>query len=239
MSFVITLYVREGIVMASDSRLTLNTSRTEDDRTIVQVAVGQSESNYKTFLAYEHIGISTYGAADIEGVPIAGYIQSFITEELKSEADVDDVPDQLLSYFRALAGPPAVQFHVAGYKWEESKAEQHVWHVDIADRKTNRLNPPGQQGASWGGEADILARLIQRVGALDANGNLESELSYFPIPWQFFTLQDAIDYARYAVQATIDSIRFQPRPKTVGGPVDILVIRPEGAAWVQHKELHA
>ena len=32
MSFVITLYVREGIVMASDSRLTLNTARRQKER---------------------------------------------------------------------------------------------------------------------------------------------------------------------------------------------------------------
>jgi hypothetical protein len=63
-------------------------------------------------------------------------------------------------------------------------------------------------------------------------------MPYYQVPWGFFTLQDAIDYARYAVQTTIDSIRFQPRPKTVGGPVDILVIRPEDTVWVQHKELH-
>jgi hypothetical protein len=52
-------------------------------------------------------------------------------------------------------------------------------------------------------------------------------------------VQDAIDYALYAVRVTIDTIRFQARPKTVGGPVDILVIRPTGAQWIQRKELHA
>ena len=82
MSFIITLYVREGIVMASDSRLTLNVTQQQEDKQIIQAAVGQSDSNYKTFLATNNIGISTYGAADIKGVPIAGYIESFISEEL-------------------------------------------------------------------------------------------------------------------------------------------------------------
>src|SRR5439155_11909699 len=36
MSCVITIYGRQGIVMASDSRLTLNTSRTEDGKTVTQ-----------------------------------------------------------------------------------------------------------------------------------------------------------------------------------------------------------
>jgi hypothetical protein len=72
---------------------------------------------------------------------------------------------------------------------------------------------------------------------MDDQGNF-NQVPYYHIPWGFFTLQDAIDYAIYAVRATIDSIRFQPRAKTVGGPIDVLVIKPDGAFWVQKKELH-
>ena len=62
MSFIITMYVREGIVMASDSRLTLNTEQHPTEKTVVQVAVGQSDSNYKTFwlpiiLAFPHMAL--------------------------------------------------------------------------------------------------------------------------------------------------------------------------------------
>jgi hypothetical protein len=38
MSFVITMYVREGIVMASDSRITLNQTTHEADKSIVKLA---------------------------------------------------------------------------------------------------------------------------------------------------------------------------------------------------------
>jgi len=72
MSLVITLYVREGIVMASDSRLTLNSISQSGPNQTVNVAVAQSDTNYKTFLTPNSVGISTYGAADIGGVPIAG-----------------------------------------------------------------------------------------------------------------------------------------------------------------------
>ena len=76
MSLVVSVYVREGIVMAADSRLTLNTEARQPDKTVVNLAVGQSDSNYKLFLAPGNVGISTYGAADIAGVPIAGYVES-------------------------------------------------------------------------------------------------------------------------------------------------------------------
>lgn len=42
----------------------------------------------------------------------------------------------------------------------------------------------------------------------------------------------------HAVNVTIDTMRFHPRPKTVGGPVDVLIIKPYMADWVQQKTLH-
>jgi hypothetical protein len=50
-------------------------------------------------------------------------------------------------------------------------------------------------------------------------------------------LQDAIDFSIYAIRTTIDTIRFQARPKNVGGSIDVLVIAPDGAKWIQRKEL--
>jgi hypothetical protein len=51
-------------------------------------------------------------------------------------------------------------------------------------------------------------------------------------------VQDAIDFAIYAVRATIDTMRFEARPKNVGGPIDVLLITPQGSRWIQRKELH-
>ena len=60
-----------------------------------------------------------------------------------------------------------------------------------------------------------------------------------PIPWDFMTLQDAVDFATYAIKTTMDTMRFQLRPKTVGGPIDILVLKPEDGFWVKKKTLQA
>jgi len=238
MSFVITLYVREGIVMASDSRLTLNSETTVGGVRTRSLAVALSDANYKTFLAPNRIGISTYGAADLGGVPIGGYVESFLVDELAdSPATPESVARGLLSHFQQFTPPPATHFHVGGYAEQEGSSIQQVWHVDVAGGRVEQTNPPGQQGATWGGEADILARLVQPVGQLDASGNVTGPLPHFPIPFQFFTLQDAIDFALFALRATIDAIRFQPRAKTVGGPIDVLVIKPTEAAWIQRKVL--
>jgi hypothetical protein len=238
MSLVITLYVREGIVMAADSRLTLNRQEQQGDKNVINLAVGQSDSNYKLFLAPSDVGISTYGAADIKGVPIAGYVDSFIATTFKdSSPTIEEVANGLLGHFSGFDPIPAAQFHVAGYSKVGEQPEQQLWHVNMAMKQVSRVNPPAQQGASWGGEADILTRLVQPVAQIDQQGQIQQKLPYHQIPWQFFTLQDAIDFAIFAVRSTSDAIRFQPRAKSVGGPIDVLVIKPAGAVWIQRKEL--
>jgi len=236
MSFIITLYVREGIVMASDSRLALNKTMQQGEQTVLHVSVGLSDSNYKTFLAPGNIGISTFGEAAIQGVPIAGFVESFINERLRGQTlSVHDVAKALLDYFCQLPGPPETGFHVAGY---DGKGSAQVWRVLVRAGQAVQVNAKDIHGAAWDGEGDIVHRLINPVWVKDQAGNYQ-QLPAFDIPWQFFTLQEAIDFATFALRATTDAIRFQARPKTVGGPIDVLVIKPDGAFWVQRKELHA
>ena len=238
MSLIITLYVREGIVMASDSRLSLNMQQTGGQGQTVHLSVGQSDSNYKTFLTPTNIGISTCGAADISGVPIAGYLESFINDiVVPQQLAVDQVAPALLQYFQTFQPPPETTFHVAGYKAQQQSSEQQIWTVEVVRNAVQRVNVAGQQGASWGGETDILARLVQPVGQLDANGNVVARFPVHQIPWGFFTLQDAIDFSIFAIRSTIDALRFQPRAKTVGGPIDVLVIKPTETFWIQRKAL--
>jgi hypothetical protein len=238
-SLVVTVYVREGIVMAADSRLTLNAKEQQGDTAVVNLSVAQSDSSYKLFLTPGGLGISTCGEADIQGVPIAGYIDSFIRSDLGAGSlGVRETAQRLLDHFAAFKPVPNTQFHVAGYAKAGEDLQQEVWVVNMASSELSQANQPGQQGASWGGEGDILSRLIQPVAQLDESGAIVQAFPHHPIPWQFFTLQDAIDFAVFAVRSTIDAIRLQPRAKTVGGPIDVLVIRPDGARWIQRKELH-
>jgi hypothetical protein len=237
MSLVIAIYVREGIVIASDSRLTLNNTQQNGDKQIVQLALGQTDSSYKTFCT-NNIGISTFGCADIKGVPLAGYIESFINEDLKGKAcQVDRVPSLLLEYFNAITHELDTWFYVAGYKTENEKQIQQIWSIYLKTGEITLVSKPDQQGAVWGGEIDVLSRLISPMWIKKDDGTYV-EVPSFDISWNFFTLQDAIDFAVYAIRTTIDSMRFQLRSKSVGGPIDILVIKPDELFWVQKKELH-
>lgn len=149
--------------------------------------------------------------------------------------------EKLKEHFRGYDPVPTTGFHVAGYEADSNGLKPRLFRVIPSKNQSTLLNPPrndGQPsyGASWDGESDILVRLIQPVFLRDKNGNY-SALPHYAIPWAFFNLQDAIDFAVYAIRATIESVRFQPRAKTVGGPIDVLVIKPSESKWISRKEL--
>lgn len=233
MSLVVTLNVREGIVMAADSRLTLNSTNNQPGGQVVNVAVGLSDSNRKLFVTPNHVGIGTYGQADIQGVPIAGFIDSFIST-LPANTDPHQTAQNLLAHFRGMTPIPNTSFHVAGYNAATPPIDE-IWTVEVQNNRIQQVNQ-GQQGMAYGGEGDIVARLIQPV-ALQGPSNTWQPLPPVSIPFNFFTIQDALDFAVYIIRTTIESIRFQTRPKTVGGPIDVLVVRPWGHEWVNLKKL--
>ena len=100
MSFVITIAVREGIVMAADSRLTLtfkDPNLTDLNSKVERlISVPQTDAATKLFVAQDRIGISTFGVGDINGVPISGFIESFITTMGRNETP-EQVADQTCS----------------------------------------------------------------------------------------------------------------------------------------------
>ena len=236
MSFIITVHTNEGIVMASDSRITYTTTRKLPDGTQEKsIGVQITDTTYKTFQCNSRIGMSTCGAASLNGTPIAGYIEEFIAKNISENDDVDKISQELVTYFSQFSPVPCADFIIAGYDLSDNK--QHINRVHLANKKISPVTINGS-GAVWDGEFDILQRLIKDVALKNSNGTY-TDLTNYNIGFNYFTLQDAIDFAQYAVDVTIKTMFFQDRVKTVGGPIDILVIKPSGAFWIQRKELHA
>jgi hypothetical protein len=239
MSLVITTYVSEGIILAGDSRLTLNWNQ-EINGKQTQFSITASDSNRKIFAIKDKFGLGTFGDADIKGIPISGYINQFIEEKITDKTNINDIPKSLHEFFGDSLGKPATSFYLCGYKLENNISVPHIYFIDIKHSQTNRINIIGtdiQYGANWGGETEIITRLLNNIKI--NNGNDWIDLNTSGIPFNFFTLQDAIDFSIYAVRTTIETFRFQQRIKTVGGPIDILAIRADGTNWIQNKELTA
>lgn len=237
MSFIITVYTNEGIVMASDSRTTYSTtSKKTDGTTEQQIGVQITDSTYKTFMCNKRIGLSTCGTASINRMPIAGFIEDFITKRVNDDSTVESVAQELIDFFSDFNPIPNTNFIVAGYNADDLK--QHISRVYVSTKEVIHTEDPSIPGVLWDGETDVFQRLVKKM-AMKTDDGTYIDLATYSTGYNFFTLQDAVDYAVYAVDVTIKTMFFQDRVKTVGGPIDILAIKPSGAFWVQRKELHA
>ena len=234
MSFVITVYVPTGIVMASDSRQSITIeAKTPDGKPLPKVETVSSDFVYKTFLLEkQEVGINSYGDSLLGKIPTESHIKRFSEEMLGDDDDVTTVPAKLLEFFRHDFPTADTAFHVAGFKKMDRKSIPYVYRCHVGKNTIERPNVEPKAGdiiygASWGGQADVISSLVHPTP-----GKPKA-----PIIWDAMNVQDAIDFAIYAVRTTIDTMRFQARPKNVGGPIDVLLITPDAKpCWIQRKE---
>ena len=267
MSLIITVCTSEGIVLASDSRSTYTKTENNGGATIIKYGIHSSDTTYKTFMCDKRIGISTCGNGTISGKSIASHIESYINNEYTKTDTVGDTAQKILDYFCKLPHSEPVIFHVAGYDKEDGQDIPRLYRiVTLVNHKVVVIG--NNCGAQWDGEAATLTRIIKngyvvsetqvvrpqmvKIVSRDDQGiekeEIRTDCMLIPqdavchpemdIAWGLMTLQDGIEFAEYAIKTTIDTMRFQMAPKTVGNPIDILIIKPDGAKWIRHKELH-
>lgn len=172
-------------------------------------------------------------------MPIAGFVQSFIDHELPhTDNSVKEVALKTVDYFKKQKEQLTTQFIIAGYEAAPSGLKQVIYQASVQKNQVTQVNVEGDYGAYWNGDIDVFYRLIKPLWAEEESEKRYFPLNQFDIHFSFFTLQDAVDFAVYAIRTTIDSMRFQARNRTVGGPIDVLIIKPDQAYWLQRKELH-
>ena len=252
MSLVITTYVPEGIVMASDSRQSITIEgKAPGKKDLPKFDTVNSDNAYKTYLLSKkdkdnklifEVGVSSFGQDLLGGISTASHIKRFTEEELTKEDNVITIPKKLVEFFRKLFPTADMGFNVAGYMREKEgeASKPHIYYCHIAQNIIERKNlkPDGNLtfGATWSGQIDVLAGILQ-PSLLPGTKDKPVTMYKPPIIWEAMALQDAIDFSIYAIRTTIDTIRFQARPKNVGGSIDVLVITLDGAKWIQRKEL--
>lgn len=231
MSLVVTVYVPSGIVMAADSRMSV--MRTEDrteneDKYKVQQQLVLSDSAYKVVeLQKVAAGISVYDAGVIDNQPVDSHVRRFEEEALTPGDNVLSVAEKFLQYFKEKHPNAGVGFHVGGYRIEGKASVPYVLvgHT-TREPQVRRVNAKEDKTLQYGigraGDVLVANRLID-----------EKNLPLFDA----MPLQDAVDYAVHLIRTTIDTLRFEPRYPSVGGAIDVLVVKPDGMQWVQRKHL--
>ena len=261
MSLIVTVWTQEGIVMGSDSRLSFESKN--DQNIPKQLQTGHFfDTQEKTFICSNNCGISTCGAASLQGKNITGFIYEYINEQVTPLTSVYETADNLKNYITSIDSDLEVHFIVSGYDSINNQKTLSVYYIVTGNKNICELISTEPSGVKYDGETATMKRIFEANFiclssysspnvTLNINGESKNIGEVYILPftdtvklqeniicWNLMTLQDAIDFIRYAINVTVETMKFLNVNKTVGGPIDILVITPEKADWISHKELH-
>jgi hypothetical protein len=265
----------EGIVLAADSRVTLTTIRpfAPNQPPMALPSTFDNATKLLSVASQKFIGAVTFGAGAIGQLAprtAASFMPEFEEELAKHAAknqrnrmSVQDFAEKLSEFFLGQwtkggmpnPAPPGNEmvFLVGGY--DEKEAYGRVFSLTIPSETKPVEQSPSQFGATWGGQRELVDRLMQGfdpnlpaqvLSMLQSSGgqaipNLEAELKKrfgLPIPWQFLPLQDCVDLCIFLVRTTIELQKWLVSVRGVGGAIDVATItRTDGFKAIQIKEV--
>jgi hypothetical protein len=257
----------EGIVLAADSRVTLQAQQAGTNA--VFPAYYDNATKLLKVKGQDFVGAVTYGVGALGGGPggpqprtAYSYIPEFeqeLAEEgrLSVEEFASKLSDFFLRQWNATMPPntPASEtlvFLVGGY--EEDAAYGRVFQVVIPTAPTPEEQSVDDFGITWGGQAELASRILQgydlqleplirthvNLNAAQTSNLRQNVLPALavPIPFQFLPLQDCVDLAIFLVKATATIQKWMLGVRGVGGAVDVATItRTEGFKPIQQKEI--
>ena len=267
MTICIAVQVNECLVFAADSAVTLFYGQDAAGGDIINVL----PHGHKVFNLHRRLPVMamTCGLGNIGSFSVATLAKDF-RSRLMSEGDKYFVnPDsytieEIVTKARAwwfednfvplgMKSNSDFSLYVGGYSSGATSPERWLFRIlsDGTSPQPERLGAPGEAGLSWGGQPEILYRVVIGVG-MDhqtvLNGGLvdpanvpalsaalQSQMQ-LPLVHPAMPVQDAIDLADLLVQTTKRFVRFLPGADTVGGDTDVAVVtRHEGFKWARRK----
>lgn len=156
-------------------------------------------------------------------------------QESEKTPPVSDVPQVLIDAFADDQNRPDSDFIIAGYDKSAEFPTQVIKKFFLQSGTIENIDT-STQGATWDGETTTLTRLLQNVALVREDGSYDP-LPFETVAWNYFTLQDAVDFARYAVNVTIETMHFKDVVETVGGGVDLLAIAPDRTWWIEKGQI--
>lgn len=228
MSLILCVYTKDGFVLSGDSRVILNKveKNNQTGKEVHLVGTFINDSVKKVFLCPNNVGIAFAGESSIKGEPLEYYINKFINDNINNDTHIDDMPEMILEYFNSLPTVPKSSFYVVGYQKNNLFTEPRFYTLDIANKGIKNMDVT-KAGATWNGEGDVLIKLL--APTFSKRGEEIKQLPFYEIPWNLFNTDMAIEFTKYAFNITMETMKFQNRVKSVGGNINILVIKENEA----------
>ena len=218
MSLLFSLILKDAIIMASDSRTTY-TYKNKPPKYV--------DTTYKTVIMDNKIGISHCRNASCNGKTITEHLYDFM-EKNKGKA-LSRIPKLLKEYFNNLCPTLDVVFLICGY---DSTNKPRFYRVYTkGDIENGGQLVPGQ--AFWEGERTVCSKLFSPTYI--RKGSYYELHSDYPCLVKNYDVYDAVKYINFAFKATQEYMSFYECNQTVGGPIDILVLKPDFYYWYQKK----
>jgi hypothetical protein len=257
----VSLCVPDGIVIASDSLATLsepiskkinvdskcpkcNENIQLKDVQVPPFSVPSSSFPYaqKLFSIKKKLGMAVYGTAHLNGRSMYSHITE-LNASLAAPSEnadfVDTVKDEVIKYFDSqialeckktgfnLALQPdnwfPFGFQLAGFtKDANDEPIAKIYWIRMGKKSDAQIS---KNTAFCTGDPTV-------VNLLWPGGNLTANVGAF-------SLQDAIDYAKFLIRTTADYQRFSGKWQIVGGDIDIaLITNRNGFQWIAQKPLY-
>lgn len=260
MSLGIVVKGAEGVVLASDTRITLTAQMKGSPSFNVNF---DNASKILTFgEPHNYVAALTYGAAVIGNRTAHSFVPE-LELELKygGRKTILEYANKMSDFFlkrwkEAMNSkqPPSgtMTFIVGGYNADAPYGA--VFLFDVPDNPRPREQNPNDFGMTMGGQYQMASRIIQGydpalLAILDNRPDLaDSQVQgirqdlkslQHTIPIHVLALQDCVDLATFLIRTTITAQELAIGLRGVGGTIEVASItRAEGFGWVQRQELH-
>jgi hypothetical protein len=214
---------------------------------------------------YNKIGVVTYGQAAIGFRTAQTFIPEFETTLTGKEITTTlQFAKELSSFFMAqwaasmpanYTGPNMIM-NVAGFDDNEPYGRVYSFEIPRVPNPVEQnpvTNGQHQFGITWGGQREIVDRLI--LGYDTRIFNIINQLQIepakiqqltaglrglnLPMPIQFMPLQDCVDLALLFIRTTIETQKLTVQLRGCGGPIDVAIItrKNKELKFVQQKEI--
>jgi len=263
MTICVSVKVAEGLVLAADSAVMLSgkikTPQGESEGIIQTFQYANKVTRFKDY----PIGIMNWGSGSIGDRSIQSLIMEFeyrYPNKAENESyNVRSVADKLLKFIKKRydeayqeAQKPSLGLFIGGYSANQFFPDDFSYEFPQSQNwvpvRPNRPDGRPSFGSNWFGQIDALVRLfkgydIRSLEELIKRGVdkkiiekwVQDAVSELIIIFNGMPLQDAIDYAEYAVQVVVGRFRFGPGPPLCGGDIDIAVVTPGNFEWAKRK----
>lgn len=262
MSLGVVVKGPEGLVLATDTRVTLTAQRTGAPAPLI-VNYDSATKILNFGKPHSWIGAVTYGDALIGTRTAHSFVPELELELCEKRYTVLEYAQHLSGFFmkRWQDGglpsnvPPGrgMSFIVGGYDQELPYGAVFLFNIPQAPDPEPRNED--EFGMTWGGQLEIVNRIIHgydpallpllcdrlKVAESDMRA-LEDVIRprfEYTVPYEVLPLQDCVDLAIFLVRTTINAQNLSVGVRGVGGTIEVATItRMDGLKWIQRKEIH-